>query len=241
MTALTRDAVTGLAGSGMSTTDTAAPRLGIDGRPVPLLRGRIHEAAVVPAGATGVAATAAAEGMSATAAAAVFTFSIVAMLTASAVYHCHSVHGVSQRHAQRVDHAMILIAIAGTQTAYWMVLQPAAIATMILTPVWLTATIGFGRKLRSDETLSPGGDWFFAVLGLAGVALLPLLATTDGVALILVAMGGAIYSLGGALLRFRIGDLHPGVFGYHEVWHLLVLVGATCHFLALIRLISATS
>jgi len=241
MTALTRDAVTGLAGSGLSTEDDTAPRVGVDGLPVPLLRGRLHEAAVVPAGVGGVVATVAADGMPATAAAAVFTFSIMAMLTASAVYHCHSLHGASQRHAQRVDHAMILVAIAGTQTAYWLMLQPAPLATAILAPVWLTATIGFGRKLRSDEKLSPGGDWFFAVLGLAGVGLLPFLAATDGVALILVAAGGAIYSFGGGLLRIRIGDLRPGVFGYHEVWHLLVLAGATCHFVALLRLIAATT
>lgn len=240
MTALTRNA-TSLAGSGLKVTTVRHMRTGIDGRPVPLLRGRLHQFAVVPAATAGVTTTAAVNGMAATTAVAIFTFSIVAMLTASAVYHCHAAPGKARQHAQRVDHAMILIAIAGTQTAYWIALQPATTALVIVTPVWLAATAGFGIKLRGGDAISPGGDWLFAFLGLTGVALLPSLASADIAALLLIAAGGAVYALGGALLRLRIGNIYPTVFGYHEVWHALVLAGAICHYLALLRLISAAA
>lgn len=189
----------------------------------------------------GVSATALVDGMPATTAVAIFTFSIVAMLTASAVYHCHAAPGQAQQHAQRIDHAMILIAISGTQTAYWILLQPAAVALAIVAPVWLAATAGFGLKLRGGQTTNPGGDWLFALLGLAGVALLPNLASVSHTAVLLVAAGGLTYSVGGVLLRLRVGNIRPGIVGYHEVWHALVLAGATFHFLALLHLIAASS
>ena len=69
--------------------DTAVNRLGIDGRTVPFLRGRIHEVAAIPFAVAGVSMAAVADSSLQRVAIAVFTVSVVAMLTASAAYHCH--------------------------------------------------------------------------------------------------------------------------------------------------------
>ena len=79
-------------------------RVGIDGRPVPRLRGRLHQGAVIPTSLSGVVTMWLVDGMTARASVGVFTFSIVAMLTASAVYHCHCDTREGRLAARRVDH-----------------------------------------------------------------------------------------------------------------------------------------
>ena len=217
----------------------AEVRLGIDGRPVPRLRGRLHQAAVVPTAALGITAMLIADGLPARAATGVFTLSIVAMLTASAVYHCHCATHEMLVAARRVDHATILVAIAGTQTAFWVLVGPPSITPIVVAGVWLVAGAGFLYKVRRlDETRS-NGSWLFFVLGWSGSALVPFLLEAGLVETGLVVAGGGAYTVGGIILFRKAGNLWPGVAGYHEVWHALTIVGFVCHGIAIARLTGA--
>ena len=211
-------------------------RVGIDGHPVPRLRGRLHQGAVIPTASTGVTTMWFAEGMTARASVGVFTFSIVAMLTASAVYHCHRDTPEGRLAARRVDHGTILVAIAGTQTAFWALVGPEVAMPWIVIGVWLVAGAGFWHKVRHLSTTDSTGNWLFAALGWSGAALVPWLAVAGWPVLLLVVTGGGAYSIGGLLLFRRIGDLWPGVIGYHEVWHALTILGFCCHGAAIVLL-----
>lgn len=217
----------------------AGVRFGIDGRPVPRLRGRLHQAAVIPTATLGIAAMLVADGLPARAATGVFTLSIVAMLTASAVYHCHcSTHEMLVA-ARRVDHATILVAIAGTQTAFWVLVGPSAYSAYVIGAVWAVAGSGFVYKVRHlDETRS-NGSWLFFVLGWSGTALIPHLLGAGLVETALVVAGGGAYTVGGIILFRKTGNVWPGVAGYHEVWHALTIVGFVCHGFAIALLTGA--
>lgn len=214
-------------------------RVGIDGLPVPRLRGRLHQGAVIPTAMLGVAAMLAAEGLVARIAMGTFTFSIVAMLTASAVYHCHCATHDRLVAARRVDHATILVAIAGTQTAFWLLVGPRAYAPAFIAAVWLVTGAGFFYKVRCLEEDKSNGSWLFFVLGWSGTALVPYLIAAGWEIATLVVVGGAAYSVGGLLLFRKAGNIWPGIAGYHEVWHALTIVGFTCHGAAIVLLSTA--
>lgn len=217
--------------------DTA--RVGIDGLPVPRLRGRLHQGAVVPTAVLGVTAMLVSDGLVARTAMGVFTFSIVAMLTASAVYHCHCSTHEMRVAARRVDHATILVAIAGTQTAFWLLVGPEAYAPFFVPAVWIVTAVGFFYKVRRLEETKNNGSWLFFVLGWSGTLLIPYLLSAGLMEAGLVVAGGAAYSVGGVLLFRKAGNIWPGVAGYHEVWHALTIVGFVCHGIAIAMLTGA--
>ncbi len=213
-----------------------ARRVGIDGNPVPLLRGRLHQLAAGPAAAAGTLLIVFTEGLRARLALGVFTLSVVAMLTASAFYHCHAHTPRARLWARRVDHGTIFVAIAGTQTAYWLLVGPDVVALPMVALVWIVTAAAVLYKFRRLATVDSTGNWLFGALGWSGAALLPWLAGSGLVVLGLVVLGGLAYSVGGVMLHNRWGNLWPGVVGHHEVWHALVLSGVMLHGTGIIRL-----
>ncbi len=212
-------------------------RLGIDGRPVPLMRGRLHEAVIGPwllVGARWVAATP----TPARAAVVVFVLTTTAMFTASAAYHCWTEASARQVTARRLDHAMIHVAIAGTHSAVWPFVAPPAVTVVALVVVWLVALAGAGHALGSvDRRVTRHMDGHVTVSAATGVAVLPWLVTAAApVTVAFVLAGGAAYLVGAAILGRRAFDVDPLLFGYHESWHVLVVVGVALHALAIVTL-----
>ncbi len=212
-------------------------RLGIDGLPVPRFRGRLHQMSAVPLGATGAFLAAQAQTRLEMVAIAIFTASVVAMLTASAAYHCHAGSFERKLTARRLDHAMIFVAIGGTQTAFWLLAAPAGVAVVAITFLWCVAAVGIHHKLNHLTLTQTTGSWLYITLGWTGVAMVPyLVGAGDAVALAAVIGGGLIYSAGGFVLSNRIVDPWPRVFGYHEVWHAMVVVGTLGHGAGIVHL-----
>lgn len=212
-------------------------RLGLDGRPVPMLRGRLHQATAVPFAVAGAVFAARADTTRATVAIAIFTASVVAMLAASAAYHCHSGSFERKLVTRRLDHAMIFVAIGGSQTAYWLLTAPAGTAIAAIVIVWLVAAGGIHYKLNHLTLTTTTGSWLYAVLGWTGVAMIPYLVMSgDPWAFAAVIGGGLIYSGGGVILVRKALDPWPRVFGYHEVWHTFVLLGVAIHGAGIVRL-----
>ncbi|MEM9204606.1 MAG: hemolysin III family protein [Actinomycetota bacterium] len=206
---------------------------------MPRLRGRLHQGAVIPTALAGITTMWLVDGMTARAAVGTFTFSIVAMLTASAVYHCHRDTPEGRLAARRVDHGTILVAIAGTQTAFWALVGPASFMPWIVVGIWAVAGVGFWHKVHHLSTTDSTGNWMFGTLGWSGAALIPWLVVAGWPVLVLVVTGGGAYSIGGVLLSRRIGNIWPGTIGYHEVWHALTILGFCCHGAAIVVLTSA--
>lgn len=221
-----------------SATATPVCRLGIDGLPVPRLRGRLHEITIAPLVVVGSVMAARAPTHPGRVALAIFTVSTVAMLIASAAYHCHAHSFERKLEARRLDHAMIHVAIAGAQTSFWMLTAPPLIATVAIVTAWSVATGGIVYKLSRLTLSGSPSNALYVLLGWTGIAMVPFLIDGgDAIALGAVVAGGLVYTCGGVILAQRRLDLWPGVFGYHEVWHLMVVIGVTAHFAGLLRLV----
>ncbi|MEW6430928.1 MAG: hemolysin III family protein [Myxococcota bacterium] len=199
----------------------------------PRLRGVLHHVGffvALVAGAWLVALSPGARGPCA-----VYAVSLAAMLGASAAYHRPTWSPRKRAWMRRVDHAAIFVMIAGTATPLAAGLEPAA-RWRFLVIMWVGAAVGVLRALVWIQA----PKWLVAVLALAlgwtSVPFLPQLAhALGGVTLGWVAAGGVAYTLGALAYAFKRPNPWPAHFGYHEVFHALVVLGAAFHFVAVVR------
>jgi hemolysin III len=199
----------------------------------PRLRGVVHQYAFFVALAFGVALVAAADGATARLSALVFAASVAAMLGASALYHRVVWSPRPRRWMRRLDHASIFLLIAGTYTPFGLLALDGAWRVTILTIVWSGALAAIVLKLAWIDAPRWVAAVVGVVLGWVGVVALPQLYGAVGVPpLTLVAIGGALYTAGAVIYALRRPDPVPSVFGYHEVFHVLVVAAAACQYVA---------
>jgi hemolysin III len=131
---------------------------------------------------------------------------------------------------------MIFLLIAGTYTPVGLLVLHGTLATVVLAVVWSGAVAGILLELAWTRPPRWLGGTVYLALGWVAVVAVPQLFAHLGVAggLLLVA-GGLAYSAGAAVYALRRPDPAPAVFGYHEVFHLLVIAGVAAHFLAISR------
>jgi hemolysin III len=205
----------------------------------PLLRGVSHEIAAAFAVAGGVALVQAAPGPRAVLAAAVYGLALTAQFAISALYHRPRWDTRARLVMRRLDHAAIFLLIAGTYTPICLLLPPAS-RGWLLPGVWAGALAGM--VLSVAWPLAP--KWLMAVLTVAlgwmVVPTLPSLAATAGAGgIALLAAGGLAYTAGAVVYATRHPDPFPRVFGYHEVFHALVILAAVLHYLAVRGVVGA--
>jgi hemolysin III len=200
----------------------------------PLLRGVLHQAALAVAIAAGIVLVAEADGARRTVAAAIFAGSAATMLALSATYHRVTWSPRARLRMRRADHAGIYVLIAGTYTPVGLLTLHGTLEKVVLGVVWAGAAAAIALKLFWVH--SP--KWLSAViaigLGWIGVAAIPQLVQADGIApLVLIAAGGVAYTSGGVVYALRRPDPVPAVFGYHELFHALTLVGLALQYVAI--------
>lgn len=166
----------------------------------------------------------------------VFGLGIVALYATSALYHSIPWRRVWKRRMQRLDHSMIYILIAATFTPVTMAVLDAPLQWVGLATVWAIAAGGVLQK-----ALFPKVPRWFSIalsttLGWLGLFLIwPLLDRLGVAALVLVLVGGVLYTMGMVFLVTNRPRLWPRVFSYHEVFHVLVVSATSIHFLAVWR------
>jgi hemolysin III len=180
----------------------------------------------------GLAAVLAAPSVGDKVAVAIYTVGVTGMYATSAFYHRGHWTPAGRRRMRRLDHSMILVGIASTYTPVAAIGLSSTTAWALLSVVWGLAVLG--AVVRNLWLGSP--RWVTAALyigvGWTAVAVLPDLWTRLGVAtFVLLMVGGLVYSLGAVVYSLRRPDPWPAVFGYHEVFHALV-VGAGLVFYA---------
>lgn len=166
-------------------------------------------------------------------AAGIYGASLVALLTISAAYHRVDWAPRAELLMRRLDHSAIFVLIAGTYTPICLlVLGPSAGVTLLLI-AWSCAILGvlqanFWPYAPSlvKSVLYIGFGWLMAT---EWTALTTMLTTYE---LTLIAVGGGCYMLGAFIYAFRRPDPLPKTFGYHEVFHTLVVIAAALHFAA---------
>ncbi len=167
-------------------------------------------------------------------AASVFAGSVAAMFGASALYHRVTWQPHVRLWMRRVDHAGIYLLIAGTYTPVGLLVLSGSWRTVVLAIAWTGAAAAIALKFC--WVAAP--KWLAAVIGIAlgwvGVIVLPQLASRVGPAgLALLVVGGLAYTAGAVVYARRRPDPIPHIFGYHELFHALTIVGVACQYVAI--------
>jgi hemolysin III len=104
---------------------------------------------------------------------------------------------------------------------------------------WVGAAVGVTIKMVSLERTRVLAGTLYIVLGWLAIAMLPaVLRRLDARELSLLFVQGALYTLGALVLVVRRPDPYPAVFGYHEVWHTMVVVATACYYVVLWSLVA---
>jgi hemolysin III len=221
----------------MSTT--AAPDLP-EARPLrtkPRLRGVFHEAAFYAALGAGLTLVCLAPSLRVAWPLAVYTGSLACMLGFSALYHRPTWTVKSRQRLRRLDHCGIFLLIAGSYTPLCTLVLPAPRGLLLLAAVWTGALAGVGQSLLWIDAPKPVTAGLYILLGWLAATALPQLWHGLGLAgFSLLVCGGVAYTIGGLIYAARRPDPAPAVFGYHEIFHALTIVGAVLHF-ALVLLV----
>jgi hemolysin III len=215
---------------GIPTQAAADPKV----RAKPRMRGVLHQYAFFVSLGSGTLLLLLAATTRASVAAAVYAASVSALFGTSALYHRVTWTPPARRRMRRLDHAMIFLLIAGTYTPVGLLVLHGTLATVVLAVVWGGALAGIVLELAWTGAPRWLGGTVYLALGWVAVAAMPQLFARLGMAGgLLIVVGGLIYSVGAAVYALRRPDPVPAVFGYHEVFHLLVIAGVAAHFLAI--------
>lgn len=202
----------------------------------PRLRGWIHLWAAVVGVLAGTVLTITASQVSAKAAIAttVYCATVCAMFGVSATYHRIHWHSATSRtRMKRADHSMIFLFIAGSYTPFGLLALPTATGRVLLTVVWVGALCGVALKMAWPMAPRWVGVPLYLLLGWAIVPVAPELVRQVGVApMLLLLVGGILYSIGGVLYAAKWPNPWPRTFGHHEFFHAATVIAALCHFVA---------
>ena len=168
----------------------------------------------------------------------VYLVALCGQLAVSALYHRLTWAPKARQWWRRLDHSFIMILIAGTGTPLAVALPTDSTRTFLLLLLWGGAALGVLRAMVWITAPKP----LVAVLALAlawfSYPFMPALSTVMGMTSVVWLLGGGvIYSLGAVAYALKRPDPWPTVFGYHEVFHTLVVVGAACHFVTVTRVV----
>jgi hemolysin III len=198
----------------------------------PRLRGVLHQWAFFVSLVTGAVLVLVAPAGRATLAVGIYALTVAGLFGVSAIYHrVNWASAATRRWMRRLDHSMIFLLIAGTYTPFALLALHGALATAILVAVWGGAIAGIVLNLVWLDA----PKWLTAVvyvtLGWVAVLAFPALFDNLGVTpTMLVALGGVLYTIGAVVYASRKPDPVPAVFGYHEVFHALVIAAAAVQY-----------
>jgi hemolysin III len=204
--------------------------------PKPRLRGVSHQWAFFCSLVTGAALVVVAPAGRATVASAIYAASVAAMFGTSALYHRVTwPTPAARRWMRRLDHSMIFLLIAGTYTPFALLVLEGTLATVILVLVWAGALGGILLKLVWIDAPKPLVATLYVVLGWVAVVAFPDLVEELGLAgTALVAAGGLLYTAGAVVYALGRPNPVPSVFGYHEIFHALVIAAAALQYAVIV-------
>jgi hemolysin III len=169
----------------------------------------------------------------------VFGASMVGLYLASALYHILPLPATGVPLWRRIDHMMIYVLIAGTYTPICLVALRGAWGWAMLVLVWSLALLGIVFKVCWMH--APG--WLsmslYLLIGWVAIIAMPeVYRSLPTGATVWIVVGGLVYTMGALVLGLKRPNPVPGVFGFHELWHLFVLAGSACYFWVMVRYIA---
>jgi hemolysin III len=200
------------------------------------VRGFLHGTAALAAAIGAVVLVARASSWPGRVAVAVYGLGLVALYTTSSLYHSVPWHERWKKRMQRLDHAMIFVLIASTFTPIGVIVLDGWMRVVSLSVAWSIAAVGVGHHVlvrRQRFHLSIG---LMVAMGWLSLTLMVPLARRVGAAsVILIAVGGVVYTVGMVIVVVQRPRLWPRVFSSHELFHVLVVTASAVHFVAIYR------
>ncbi len=202
----------------------------------PKLRGVSHEAAFYAALGAGIAMISLAKTLRTGLALGVFALSLTTMFGISALYHRPTWGPAARKLMRQLDHCGIFLLIAGTYTPICLLVLPESNGLFLLKAVWLGAGAGILQSIFWVHAPKPVTAGICIALGWLVVKDFPVLWQHLGpTGCFLMFLGGLFYTVGGIAYGSRRPNPVPGVFGYHEVFHALVVAAAMSHYAMILR------
>lgn len=204
----------------------------------PLLRGHFHQGAFFAALGAGLMLVFGAHGFEKRISALVYFISLAGLYGISAVYHRPVWKENIRRWLKRIDHSAIFILIGGTATPLCVLGVQGEAGTKLLWLIWTGAIIGILQAIfwiGAPRWLTAA---IYISVGLLAAPYIPelyqSLSTTD---FILILVGGGIYAIGAVIYAIKRPAPNARIFGYHELFHILVILASISHFIVIYRLV----
>lgn len=198
----------------------------------PTWRGWIHAGTFPVAIAAGIVLIVLAEGAAAKWASAIFMATSVLLFGNSALYHRFNWKPTTKAVLKRIDHANIMLLIAGTYTPIAVLALPPQKGLLLLALVWSGALLGI--LFRVFWINAP--RWLYValylLLGWAAVMYLVDLLQASVAMMVLVIVGGLLYTGGAVCYALKKPNPWPGHFGFHEIFHVCTVLAFLCHWTA---------
>jgi hemolysin III len=166
----------------------------------------------------------------------VYGVSLFLLYLASSLYHLLPVSGRAKRLLRQLDHIAIFLLIAGTYTPLCLVPLRGPWGWSLFAAVWALAVAGmFLAILAIDAPRWAVTGVYLAMGWLVVVAIFPLVHRVSGEGMFWFFLGGGFYTAGAVIYALRRPNPVPHVFGFHEIFHILVMLGSLCHFVGIVR------
>jgi hemolysin III len=163
----------------------------------------------------------------------IYILCLVGLFSASGIYHTVIASPAAIQVLRKIDHSAIYLLIAGTYTPFCLIAFQGFWHYGLLAIIWVLAVAGIITKIfiiNTPRWLTAG---LYILMGWLSVSAVgEFLRRLPPQTFVWLLAGGILYTLGALIYITKKGDFFPGVFGFHEVWHVFVLLAAAAHFVA---------
>ena len=169
----------------------------------------------------------------------IFGIGMILLYTTSTLYHWLKLSDAGTKKLRKADHIMIFIYIAATYSPVCIIALNGTLGWALLIAVWLVALVGIIIKIFWMNAPRWLSTFIYILMGwLAVGAIFPLINSLQSGAILWLLTGGLFYTLGAVIYAIKKPDPFPGILGFHEIFHLFVLLGTFSHFWMMYRYIA---
>lgn len=167
-----------------------------------------------------------------------YAFGIITLFLMTVLHHGIDGNAREEDALRLMDYCAIFVMIAGAQSAFCLILMRTALGWTIFGLQWALAILGIFLKTACPRVPKKVTTGIYLSMGWLGIFMVPVLYRAAGIpALVLLVAGGVLYTIGSAIFMLERPNPVPGRFGFHEIWHAMVVLASTCHFLVMAYLL----
>lgn len=165
-----------------------------------------------------------------------FGISLILLYAASSTYHLVRASDKVIKTLRRIDHSMIYVLIAGSYTPVCLITLKGSLGDIIFAVIWGLAIIGILVKnfwFSAPRWLS---TTFYIAMGWLVIAVIyPMSKVVPMEGIMWLALGGVAYTVGGVIYALKLPKIESKYFGFHEIFHIFVLIGSFCHYFFVLK------